>query len=276
MPPTPLLDEDLASLLSTKRGVLLSLAEIDADAAQLLGKWLSGYAMLRRFYELRDHQVAISATPVKNMSALERKRGACKSLIAVIEAAADCIKGGLFDPEVEGVVPVEGVLVLLGEVLPLLGAGGAYGQGRIVGYKQVLGLMSVVEDFEQISGRIQDGATGLLSASMGAYRDQNGMAKSKSNLSNASGSLGGSGSWEILAESSFVMLQSTESVKSTRSGKSHGSGKAVQVERGWDWRKGLDAVAATGADVGSREVLMLLRAALAREVASSWAGGVGR
>jgi hypothetical protein len=280
MPPVSSLDADLASLLSTERAALLSLARIDGEAAQLLGRWVSGFAMLRRFYEIRDQDVNQAAmTTAKKMGSLERKREASKALIAVIEVAADCIKGGLFDPEVESVVPVEGVLVLLGEVLPLLGTGGAYGQGRILSYKQVLGLMSAVEDFEQISGRIQDGANGLLSASMGAYRGEVGsgkLAKSKSDLSNVSGSgsLGGSGSWEMLAESSFVMLQSTASAKSTRS--SGSKGKAMQLDRGWDWRKGLDAVAATGSDVGSKVVLMLLRTALAREVAQSWAGGIGK
>ena len=276
MPPTPSLDYDLASLLSTERSVLLSLARIDTDAAKLLGGWVSGYAMLRRFYEIRDQDVSASAaTSLKKMGGLERKREASKALIAVIEAAADCIKGGLFDPEVESVVPVEGMLALLGEVLPLLGAGGPYGQGKIVSYKQVLDLMSVVEDFEQISGKFQEAANGLLGASMGAYRSESGsgrMVKSKSDLSNVSGSgsFGGSGDWEMLAESSFVMLQSTGSTTSGNSGK----GKAVQIERGWDWRKGLDAVAATGSDVGSKEVLMLLRTALAREVAQRWAGGI--
>ena len=280
MPPVSSLDPDLASLLNTERAALLSLARIDGEAAQLLGRWVSGFAMLRRFYEIRDQDVNPSAsTTSKKMGSLERKREASKALIAVIEAAADCIKGGLFDPEVESVVPVEGVLVLLGEMLPLLGTGGAYGQGRIVSHKQALGLMSVVEDFEQISARLQDGANGLLGASMGAYRGESRsgrMAKSKSDVSNVSGSgsLGGSGSWEMLAESSFIMLQSTESAKSGRS--SGNKGNAVQLERGWDWRKGLDAVAATGAGVGSKEVLMLLRTALAREVAQSWAGGIGK
>ena len=280
MPPVSSLDPDLSSLLSTERAALLSLARIDGEAAQLLGRWVSGFAMLRRFYEIRDQDVnPAAATTSKKMGSLERKRESSRALIAVIEAAADCIKGGLFDPEVESVVPVEGVLVLLGEVLPLLGAGGAYGQGSILSYKQVLGLMTVVEDFEQISGRIQDGANGLLSASMGAYRGESGsarIAKSKSDLSNVSGSgsLGGSGSWEMLAESSFVMLQSTESAKSGRS--SGSKSKTMKLERGWDWRKGLDAVAATGSDVGSKEVLMLLRTALAKEVAQSWAGGIGK
>lgn len=285
MPPTATLDKDLASLLSTQRSVLLSLARVDAEAAQLLAKWVSGYAMLRRFYELRDQDVAAAASTTRKMGPLERKREAAKSLVAVIEAAADCIKGGLFDPEVEGVVPVEGILVLLGEVLPLLGSSGAYGQGGVVSYKQVLGLMGVVEDFEQISGRIQAGAQGLLGAAMGAFRNQSGdgqMGRSKSDITASSGSLGGSGNWEVLAESSFVMLRSTESTegselaKSTRSAKSKKeSAKVVQVERGWDWRKGLDAVVATGADVGSKEVLQLLRAALAREVALCWGSGGG-
>lgn len=262
MPPQELLDPHLASLLSTQRTVLLELARTDTEAAQLLSRWVSGYAMLRRFYEIRDQDFSATIlTVMRKMGALERKREASKVLVAVIEAAADCIKGGLFDPEIESVVPVEGVLVLLGEVLPLLGNGGSYGQGRVFTYKQVLGLMSVVEDFEQVSGRIQDGASGLLSASMGAYRGDTGngkMTKSRSDMA-GSRSLGGSGSWEMLAESSFVMLQSSED-----------KDDVLEIERGWDWRKGLDAVAATGASVGGKEVLTLLRAALAREVAQCW------
>ena len=270
MPPQQALDSQLASLLSNGRSALVALAKADGDAAEMLSRHLSGYATLRRFYELRDQDLQPASSTTAKMGPLERKREAAKALARVIGSASDCIKGGLFDPDVQGVVPVEGLLVLLGEALPLLGQ-----QKRVFEMKQVIDLMSVIEDFEAVSERIRNNATGLLTATMNAYRSSEdggkAMKKSKSGLSSVSGSgvLSGS-SWEQLAESSFVMLQSTESAKSTRSG-GNKKAKAVEVHRAWDWRKGLDTVAGSGMDVGSKEVVMLLRTALAREVARGWA-----
>ncbi|KAK3708803.1 hypothetical protein LTR37_011324 [Vermiconidia calcicola] len=254
MPPRQSLDAQLAPLLSNDRAALITLSRVDIEAAELLGKGLSGYAMLRRFYDARDQD--------GKLGPLMRKREAAKALTAVIQSAADCIRGGLYDPEIESAVPVEGLLVLLGECLPLLGDR----TKRVLEMKHVLALMGVCEDFEQVSGRIKDSAEGLLRASMSAYRgagDRSGsLKKSKSSLSSASGSE--EGSWEHLAESSWSMLQSAESAGSGK------RGKQIEVQRGWDWRKGLDALAA---EIGSGEVLMLLRTALAREVARSWGGG---
>ena len=272
MPPRKALDPQLQSLLSTQRAALVGLAKVDAEAAGLMGRSLSGYATLRRFYELRDQGAdeSSSRSSKKMAGPLERKREAAKALTAVVESARDPIRGGLFDPAVESVVPVEGLLVLLGEALPLLGQG-----KRVFETKDVLGLMGVVEDFEAVSERIQQNAEGLFKASLNAYRGTvggGGLGKSRGNLSGSSGMLG-SGSWEELAESSFVMLNSNESARSAGSAKSNGKAATFEVQRGWDWRKGIDAVAATGADVGRKEVLMLLRTALAREVARGWGGG---
>lgn len=247
------LDAQLAGLLSRERTALVSLARVDTEAAALLSSHLSGYATMRRFYDLRDQDVNPQAST--KLRPLERKREAAKALIAVAESASDCIRGGLFDPDIESVVPVDGLLALLGEALPLLGS-----EKRILTEQQVFSLMAIVEDLSTVSGRIRDGAEGLLKASMNAYRGgAKSLSGSKSQLSSASGTLGGS-SWDMLASS--VMQRSAGG----------GKGKAVEVQRGWDWRKGLDAVG--GVDVGSKEVLMLLRTALAREVASGWSGAI--
>ena len=270
LPPQLVMDLQLESLLSKERSALVRLARVDVEAAALLSRNLSGYATLRRFYELRDQDVNPTDSITARMGPLERKREAAKALVAVIDSASDCIKGGLFDPEVEGVVAVESLLVLLGEVLPLLGQ-----HKRILEMKHVLGLMGVIEDFEAVSERIRQGAESLLHAAMNAYGGGvTKLQKSKSNLSNISGSgqLSGS-SWEDLAESAYLMLQSAHSAESGGSSSSGKKGKPLEVPRGWDWRKGLDAVVGTGTDVGAREVIMMLRTALAREVARSWGAG---
>jgi hypothetical protein len=265
---------DLKSLLSTNRKALVDLAQVDPEAAELLARVVSGYAMLRHYYSIRDQQGIAGGN-------LTRKRDAAKTLLAVIDSASDCIKGGLFDPEIESAVPVEGLLVLLGEILPLLGQSSQSGKPqRVFETKQLITLMAVVEDVEQVSGRIRKGGEGLLRASMTCYRGDNmtssaTLKKSTSGLS-ASTVLSGSDSsgWEQLAESSWSLLQSAESAESLGSKKGKGKPKMqlVDLQRGWDWRKGLDAVAATG-ELGSKEIVMLVRTALAKEMGRAWGGG---
>lgn len=248
IPTQDALDGPLASLLSKERSALVHLARVDPDAANLLSAQLSGYATIRRFYDLRDN---ISG----QLKPLERKRKAGEALIGVTESAADCIRGGLFDPEIESVVPIDSLLALLGEALPLLGQ-----DRRVLNKQQVFALMRVVEDFDTAPGRIRESAVELLQGSLNAYRGAGQqLKKSKSNVSSMSGSGLSGSSWDMVASS--AMLQS------------EGNGKVVEIYRGWDWRKGLDAVA--GAQVEGKDVLMLLRVALAQEVARGWAGGVG-
>ncbi|KAK5113988.1 hypothetical protein LTR62_003111 [Meristemomyces frigidus] len=261
------LDDRLASLLnaasdSNDRTALVALARNDPAAATLLAGSLSGYATLRRFYDLRD------GTTKDKLQPLARARTAASALLAILGSAADCIHGGLFDPEIESVVPVDGVLVLLGEALPLINQ-----IKRIFTREQVFTLLRIVEDFETCGGRVRGNAESLLRASLNAYRAHgkgkgsvsmpggHDLRKSKSARPNtmmaSTGGLGGS-EWDLLAES--VMI-----------GSSGGNGKAVgQVDRGWDWRRGMEKLG--GVEIGSREVIMLVRAALAGEVAAGWGG----
>lgn len=248
MPTQENLDDTLRSLLSKERTALLDLARHDTEAAHLLSSHLSGYATVRRFYELRDQDVAPS-TSSKRLRPLERKRAAATALIAAIESASDCIRGGLFDPEIASVVPVEGLLALLGETLPLLGH-----EKRNFTQAQIFSLLRVVEDLDTVSARIRQGAEEVVSAAMSIYRGSGGgrTTRSKSNLA---GSLSGS-SWDMIASQSMVGQG--------------GKGGQDDVQRAWDWRKGLEAV--VGAQVKSQDVLLLLRTALAREVAQGWGG----
>ncbi|EMC99101.1 hypothetical protein BAUCODRAFT_65665 [Baudoinia panamericana UAMH 10762] len=255
------LDPQLASLLSNDRSALITLGQTDGEAVSTLQAHLSGYALLRTFYDVRD-QIATGTTLKRP---LERMRKAAEALICVLESASSCIHGGLFDPEIESVVPVDGVLALLGEALPLLGQ-----PKRLFKKDQVFTLLRIAEDFSTVSGRIRENAESLLKASVSTYRGDSPesswsmLKKSKSDLGSASGpgGLGGS-SWDLLAES--VMRPREES---DANGKS-----ASGVQRGWDWRQGLDGIE-SGADVGAKEVLMLVRVALAKEVARGWTGEI--
>jgi len=253
-PPPADLDSSFTSILSSERTALVKLAAVDAEAAGSLGREISGYALLRRFYSLRDGLT-------KNPANTKRKRDAAKALVALISSAADCVRGGLYDASVaEGaVIPVSLLLVLLGETLPLLGGGKA-----VLNKQQVFTLLEVVEDFETAPGRIRDAAVEVLSGALAAYRSETG--PSSAGNKTAFGSMSGSNETAGLSGSSWdvVLAASSEALLS-----SHGDEDGLA--RAWDWRRGLLAV--VGADVGQRELLLLLRTALAAEVARGWGGG---
>jgi len=119
-PPSSTLDQQLHSLLDRQSTALKSLALTDVEAAQLVATHLSGYATLRRFYALRDESEDDDEENKSGLRPLARKREASKAIIALVDSAADSIRGGLFDTEVEAVVQVDTLLVLLGEALPLM------------------------------------------------------------------------------------------------------------------------------------------------------------
>lgn len=242
-------DQQLASLLSKDRPGFIRLARSDPKAATILSSNFSGYATLRKFYDLRDQDVNHESNNTQHLRPLERKREAARALMAVIESASDCIRGGLFDPEIESAIPADALLILLGETLPLLSV-----DRRIFSKADIYALLRIVEDFSTAPARIRERAEDLLQASANTYRSGGveSLRKSRSDLSSGTGS-----SYDMLASS--VLARSQE------------SGKAgAQMSRGWDWRKGLDG--AGGASVGSKEVLAVLRLALSQEVAKSVSG----
>lgn len=254
MPAARNIDPKLQSLISHERVALTDLGHVDLEAAQLLASHLSGYAMLRKFYDLRDQDMlANSASPLKP---LERRRQAAASLSAVMKSAADCIPGGLFDPEAETVIPAEGILALFGECLPFLGQ-----DKRIFTQQHVFGLLAILEDFIAAPPRIRENAESLLSASLGAYRDEintgtgpfgqkgRGKQNSQEDLSKSVGS-----SWELMAESVAIDAQ-----------------KGERIQRAWDWRQGLVDGGIGGSE---EEVVSLVREALVREVARGWGGRI--
>lgn len=110
-PPDDQLGGQLRSLVKNPKVCLTEISKVDQEAAGILQFYASGYATLRRFYDLRDEQAESKMRP------LARKRAAAEALVAVIRSSADSIYGGLYDPERDSAVLVDNLLSLLGEVL---------------------------------------------------------------------------------------------------------------------------------------------------------------
>lgn len=98
-----------------------AIAHTDEEAATILQYYFSGYATLRRFYEIRDEALNLKEGQRPRFKPLARRRAAAQALVAVIGSAADSIYGGLYDPDRDSVVQVDGLLTLLGEALPFIG-----------------------------------------------------------------------------------------------------------------------------------------------------------
>lgn len=116
-PPSSDLDNSLKSLVFSPKHSLTQIAELDSEAAELLQTYLSGYATLRQFYDLRDEEKQLKEGQKPSLRPLARKKAAAAALLAVINSAADNIYGGLYDENRGAVVPVDGLLALLGEAL---------------------------------------------------------------------------------------------------------------------------------------------------------------
>ena len=111
-PPIAEVDPHFSALLSQPRQSIQRLGESDMRAAEILSTHFSGYATLRKFYDIRDQGITNQDVVLKPAA---RKMAALNSLIACISSAADNIQGGLYDEKNPSIVPVDGLLVLLGE-----------------------------------------------------------------------------------------------------------------------------------------------------------------
>lgn len=116
-PPLNELDGSLKKLITSPKKSLTELASVDSEAAELLSNSLSGYATIRKFYDLRDEEVLLADGHKPAHRPMARKRTAANALAVIISSAASSIRGGLYDPEVETVVQVDVLLPLLGEAL---------------------------------------------------------------------------------------------------------------------------------------------------------------
>ena len=245
------LDDRMREFIERPKETLSVLAATDLEAAQKLGGWLSGYATLRRFYEVRD------SGNKGGSGELRRKKEAVTALLAVLASAADPIRGGLFDASTEVVVPVEAVLVLLGETLPLLRESpGVFSQA------QLFAILRVVEDLQTVGPRIfklNEALFGL--AVENAFGQDTPSARAM--LRKETSGMTGSSQFSLVGSS--LLNASREDAKMEESRESGMMVEKPEGEsRGWDWRKGLKRTSKAS------EVLQVLRLVVAERVADAW------
>jgi hypothetical protein len=115
-PPISKLDRSLRDLILNPRYAMSQITRIDTDAAEILRVYLSGYATLRKFYEIRDEGIPEDGA-TKAGPSLQRRQAAASVLLTVIASAASNIRGGLYDIKSDAVIQVDGLLALLGEAM---------------------------------------------------------------------------------------------------------------------------------------------------------------
>jgi hypothetical protein len=245
------LDSHLKKLVSSPKQALMELAQMDVDAAELLHKFLSGYATLRRFYDLRDEEISTDKTKKSVGGAKSRKADAASALLAVITSSDDNIRGGLYDENRGAVVSVDFLLALLGEAMMFVNQ-----PNSAITVSQIETLLGAIEDLQAVGSRIYDACAEFLQTVIASTPGLKGstpadmLRKSTSNMS-------GTGSFSMVG-SSMLASQLKQSMSS--------SGVLVKgnIKRGWDWRRGVSA--STSGD----DVLKILRLGLAKDLANAW------
>lgn len=256
-PPSEALDDRLRAFVTSPKEALAALAAVDAEAARTLSIHLSGYATLRAFYAARD------ALPAQAPAAAvaQRKRAAAPALLAAVASAAEPIAGGLFDAAAAPVLPVDALLLLLGEALPLVAGPGQPQGRRILATAQLLALLRAAEDLQTVSPRVVAACADLFRAAAANARGAEPPSPKALLRKRESSGLSGSEVFSVLGSG---VLGSQESGQS--GGTSEGSGVLVKgnVRRGWDWRAGLSQ------NASAEDVLRILRYAIACELGTAW------
>ncbi|KAL8787966.1 MAG: hypothetical protein Q9195_007554 [Heterodermia aff. obscurata] len=145
-PPLSTMDEWLERLVFCPEPALGTVASQDQEAASLLHLYLTGYATLRKFYDLRDEEYNCEEGEKPRLRPLARKRAAAATLIALIASASDSIYGGLYDASRDSVMHVDVLLALLGEAMVFVNQ-----PQPILQQHQNLALLSVIESLETVS-----------------------------------------------------------------------------------------------------------------------------
>ncbi len=250
-PPEEEIDDHLQNLISSPKAALTDMAKIDFEAAQLLHKMLSGYATLRKFYDLRDEEVKQSASEKPRLRVGERKLAAATALMAVITSSDDNIRGGLYDEARGAVVSVDFLLALLGEALVFVDQ-----REPTLSLSQIDTLLKAIEDLQTVPPRVYAACNEFFQTVVASTQ---GLKRSSPMdlLKKSTSSLSGTSSYSLVG-SSVLAAQLQRSIGS--------SGIMVKgnVKRGWDWRRGLSA-GQTG-----EHVVQMLRFGLAKDLARAW------
>jgi hypothetical protein len=250
-PPEDELDEHLKNLIDSPRTTLTEMSQMDLQAAELLHKSLSGYATLRRFYNIRDEEVS-SHGKRSQRGSIARKAEAANALMAVIISSDDNIRGGLYDEEREAVVSVDFLLALLGEAMVFVNQ-----PDCTATVSQINILLKAIEDLQAVGPRVYSACTEFLQTVVASGQGLKGssptdmLRKTPSNISGTSGSFSMVGSSMLASQLKQSMSNSGVMVKSN-------------LKRGWDWRRGISA--GTSGD----DLLRILRLGLAKDLARAW------
>lgn len=275
------LDADLRSLITDPKVYLTGLADVDEEAASLLQFYFSGYATLRRFYEIRDEAVGLKESQRAHFKPLARRRAAAQALVAVIGSASDTIYGGLYDPERDSAVQVDGLLALLGEALAFVDRESIHSEYMehangteptpILSVTQQFTILSAIEDLETVTPRVYSQCEECFRSTLleyHSYGDQSTESfahppSPRTMLKKSVSGLTGSSSFSLIGSD---MLDSARNRAISREESGASSGVLVprpedrNVQRGWDWRAGLSE------DAKGEDILRMLRLGLARGV----------
>jgi hypothetical protein len=220
----------------------------------MLSNHLSGYATIRKFYDLRDEEVLLKYGAKPAHQPMARKRAAANALGVIISSAASSIRGGLYDPEIETVVQVDVLLPLLGEALVFVNQ-----PKRTLTLRHLYELLAAIEDLDSASSMIRTQCEEVLSTTLAAAHDpsnaHHALQKSTSNLTTAS------------SQFSLIEFGSQDGQSTENSAVLVKGGGVDESERGWDWRRGFNK-GASGEDV-----IRLLRLGVAREIGRAFAEG---
>ncbi|KAH6649925.1 hypothetical protein F5144DRAFT_636218, partial [Chaetomium tenue] len=277
-PPANDLDDYLHKLLTDRQNTLEQCANQDMEAAELLGKMLSGYASLRQFYDIRDNEHALP-----HASPHARRQQAATALVSVIASSDDNIRGGLFDQTRDGIVSEDFLLALLGEALVFVSNpddtsvhhhshGYGYGHpadpaGPAVSLDQIDVILKAIEDLQAVDDRVYHASDEflqlVLASTPGGLK-----GSTPADLLKKSGAAGGGGAAGATGggQGGNVMLAGSSLVASQLQRSLTGGGALgkVAVKRGWDWR------AEVTTKTRGRDVMKRLRLGLAKDLAGLW------
>ncbi|KAI9925718.1 hypothetical protein ASPWEDRAFT_136383 [Aspergillus wentii DTO 134E9] len=261
-PASPDLDEQLRTLIREPKTCLSAIASVDEEAASIIQFYFSGYATLRRFYETRDEAVGLQEGQRPRFKPLARRRAAAQALVAVIGSAADSIYGGLYDPDRDSAVQVDGLLALLGEALALINQ-----STPILSVSQQFTILSAIEDLESVTPRVYAQCEECFRSTLIEYQSSESAVAPPSPrtlLKKSVSSLTASSTFSFIGNDMIESARTRSMSGSGSAGSSAvlvprpGGGKALVYERGWDWRSGLPE------EVKGEDILRMLRSGLAR------------
>lgn len=242
------LDDYLHKLLTERNKTLERFAKQDLEAAELLGKMLSGYASLRQFYDIRDNGDHLATA----------RQQAAAALVSVIASSDDNIRGGLFDQTRDGIVSEDFLLVLLGEATAFVtdpdNTNIHYGQTAepAITLDQIDVMLKAIEDLQAVGSRVYGTCEEFLQVVLAAVPGGLKGSTPADLMTKSTGGLSGS---YVLGGSSVMASQLQRSLS---------AGGLKGVKRGWDWRKSMTTKS------GGEDVMRRLRLGLAKDLAALW------